>query len=218
VSEHDIFKVNPRMPKKVRLADIVMRDGFQHEEIWIPTEAKIYYLQELAFAGVKRLEVTNLGSPRVMPQFKDADEVLKTLIPNEIEVREKSGLWFLLRIMPYRTIENVIDGVVITFLDITGQKRVQNELNDALNYSEGILNTIRESLVVLDADLRIISANHSFYRTFQVSSQESVGSLIFDLGNRHQRPAMGAGLDQLEFPRFLGRIGILGRRKQRPDA
>ena len=77
MSEHDIFKVHPRMPKKVRLGDITTRDGFQHEEHWIPTEAKIYYFQELALAGVKRLEITNLGNPRIMPQFKDAEEVLK---------------------------------------------------------------------------------------------------------------------------------------------
>jgi hydroxymethylglutaryl-CoA lyase len=77
MSEHDIFKVHPRMPKKVRLGDITVRDGFQHEENWIPTDAKIYYLQELAMAGVKRMEVTNLGNPRIMPQFKDAEEVLK---------------------------------------------------------------------------------------------------------------------------------------------
>jgi len=77
MSEYDIFKVNPRMPKKVRLGDITIRDGFQHEEEWIPTEAKIYYLQELAFAGVKRMEVTNLGNPRIMPQFKDAEKALK---------------------------------------------------------------------------------------------------------------------------------------------
>jgi len=77
MSEYDIFKLTSRMPKQVRLADITVRDGFQHEEIWIPTEAKVYYLQELAFAGVKRMEVTNLGSARVLPQFKDAEEVLK---------------------------------------------------------------------------------------------------------------------------------------------
>ena len=72
MTEYDIFKVHPRMPKKVRLADITVRDGFQHEETWIPTDAKIYYLQELAFAGVRRMEATNLGNPRVMPQFRDA--------------------------------------------------------------------------------------------------------------------------------------------------
>jgi len=87
MSEYDVFKVNQRMPKKVRLADIVMRDGFQHEEAWIPSEAKIYYLQELAFAGVKRLEVTNLGNPRVMPQFKDAEAVLKGIRDNIFEKR-----------------------------------------------------------------------------------------------------------------------------------
>ena len=87
MSQHDIFRVNPRMPKKIRLAEITMRDGIQHEEVWIPTEAKIYYLQELAFAGVKRLEVTNLGSPRVMPQFKDAEEVFKGIREDIFEKR-----------------------------------------------------------------------------------------------------------------------------------
>ncbi len=77
MSRYDMFEDYPKMPKKVRLGDITVRDGFQHEEIWIPTEAKIYYLQELAFAGVRRLEATNLGNARVMPQFRDAEEVLK---------------------------------------------------------------------------------------------------------------------------------------------
>ncbi|MFO7785743.1 MAG: hypothetical protein R6V25_14020 [Desulfatiglandales bacterium] len=77
MSEHDLFKVFPRMPKKVRLGDITVRDGFQHEEVFIPTDAKIYYLQELAFAGVKRIEATNLGNPRIMPQFRDAEDVLR---------------------------------------------------------------------------------------------------------------------------------------------
>ena len=79
MSEHDLFKVFPRMPKKVRLGDITVRDGFQHEEVFIPTDAKIYYLQELAFAGVRRIEATNLGNPRIMPQFRDAEEVLRGL-------------------------------------------------------------------------------------------------------------------------------------------
>ncbi len=77
MSKYDFFEVHPNMPKKVRLADITVRDGFQHEESWIPTDAKLYYLQELAFAGVKRMEATNLGNPRILPQFKDAEDVLK---------------------------------------------------------------------------------------------------------------------------------------------
>ncbi|MCJ7596145.1 MAG: pyruvate carboxyltransferase, partial [Desulfobacterales bacterium] len=93
MSKYDMFKVHPKMPGKVRLGDITVRDGFQHEESWIPTEAKIYYLQELALAGVKRLEATNLGNPRVMPQFKDAEEVLKG-IRDEVFVKRlaKKGI------------------------------------------------------------------------------------------------------------------------------
>ena len=95
MTEYDIFKVHPRMPKKVRLGDITVRDGFQHEEVWIPTEAKIYYAQELAFAGVKRIEVTNLGNPRVMPQFKDAEAVLKGIHDDIFKQRlRKRGIYF----------------------------------------------------------------------------------------------------------------------------
>lgn len=65
------------LPKRVDLADITVRDGFQHEERWIPTEAKLWVLEELILAGYRRLEVTNLGNPKGMPQFRDADELLK---------------------------------------------------------------------------------------------------------------------------------------------
>jgi hydroxymethylglutaryl-CoA lyase len=64
-------------PKKVRLADISIREGLQHEEHFVPTDAKVYYLEESILAGFKRLEVTNLGNPAFMPQFRDAEELLK---------------------------------------------------------------------------------------------------------------------------------------------
>jgi hydroxymethylglutaryl-CoA lyase len=68
-----------KYPKKVRLGDITVRDGFQHEENFIRTEAKLFYLEELILCGFKRLEVTNFGNPKGMPQFKDADELMKQL-------------------------------------------------------------------------------------------------------------------------------------------
>ncbi len=77
MSNNNLFDVFQRMPKKVNIGDITIRDGLQHEEQFIPTRAKLFYLQELAFAGVKRMEVTNLGNPRNMPQFEDAEELLK---------------------------------------------------------------------------------------------------------------------------------------------
>ncbi len=66
-------------PGKVQINDITVRDGFQHEEIWIPTEAKLYYLEELLLCGIRHVEVTNFGNPAAMPQFKDADELLRKL-------------------------------------------------------------------------------------------------------------------------------------------
>ncbi len=74
-------------PKKVSIGDITVRDGFQHEEKFIPTEAKIWLAEQLILAGFKKIEVTNFGNPKGMPQFKDADEVMKG-IKNSKKVKE----------------------------------------------------------------------------------------------------------------------------------
>ncbi|NOZ34136.1 MAG: pyruvate carboxyltransferase [Chlorobi bacterium] len=66
-------------PKKVELGDITIRDGFQHEEKFIPTEAKLWLAEELVLAGYKKIEVTNFGNPKGMPQFKDADILMKSI-------------------------------------------------------------------------------------------------------------------------------------------
>lgn len=66
-------------PKKVEIGEITVRDGFQHEEKFIPTRAKLWVLEELILAGFKRLEVTNFGNPRAMPQFADAEELFKLI-------------------------------------------------------------------------------------------------------------------------------------------
>jgi len=64
-------------PKKVVLADLTVREGFQHEEKTIPLRAKLWVVEQLVLAGFKRLEVTNLGTPVGMPQFADADQLLQ---------------------------------------------------------------------------------------------------------------------------------------------
>ncbi len=79
MTEYDYWKIFPRMPKKVTIGDITVRDGFQHLERFISTAAKITYLEELIFAGCRNIEVTNLGNPRSMPQFSDAEELLAHL-------------------------------------------------------------------------------------------------------------------------------------------
>ena len=75
MAEYDYWKIFPRMPRKVTIGDITIRDGFQHEERFISTAAKKFYLDELIFAGCRYIEVTNLGNAFLMPQFKDAEEL-----------------------------------------------------------------------------------------------------------------------------------------------
>lgn len=66
-------------PKKVTIGDITVRDGFQHEEKFIPTEAKLWLTEELMLCGFKHIEITNFGNPKGMPQFRDADELFKLI-------------------------------------------------------------------------------------------------------------------------------------------
>ncbi len=66
-------------PKKVTIGDITVRDGFQHEEKFIPTDAKVWVAEQLILSGFKHIEVSNFGNPVGMPQFKDADELFKRL-------------------------------------------------------------------------------------------------------------------------------------------
>ena len=93
MSEHDYWKIFPRMPKKVTLGDITIRDGFQHLEKFISTRAKIFYAEELIFAGCRNIEVTNLGNAYLMPQFADAEEVLAHLRSDRFKKRcERKGI------------------------------------------------------------------------------------------------------------------------------
>jgi len=113
----------------------------------------------------------------------EAKLVLGDLVVREQEAVTKDNKAFLIRLRPYRTVANVIDGVVITFQDITGRKRMEKELRRQISLAEGIVNTIREPLLVLDASLRVVSANPAFYATFRVSEKQTQGKFIYDLGN-----------------------------------
>ena len=79
MTEYDYWKVFPRMPKKITLGDITVRDGFQHLEKFISTRAKICYAVEMIFAGCRNIEVTNLGNPYLIPKFSDAEQFLALL-------------------------------------------------------------------------------------------------------------------------------------------
>jgi len=73
-----------KYPAKVVLGDITVRDGLQHEQKTIPTQAKLWLVEQLVLAGLKRLEVTNLGNPKAMPQFADADRLLQEIYSSKL--------------------------------------------------------------------------------------------------------------------------------------
>ncbi|MCC5598709.1 chemotaxis protein CheB [Nostoc favosum] len=110
-------------------------------------------------------------------------EVLDTLSIKELEVQTLGGHWYNLRIRPYRTTENQIDGIVLVLIDIDGLKRSAATLEEARDYAEAIVETVQVPLIVLDSDFRVNKANRSFYETFQVSPSDTTQSLIFELGN-----------------------------------
>jgi len=75
--------------------------------------------------------ITDLASDLLYPELvTDAQEVLRTLVFSERSIATQDGRWFTVRIMPYRTMDNRIDGVVITFADITAAKKIEAELRE----------------------------------------------------------------------------------------
>lgn len=123
---------------------------------------------------------TNLNLPDLEPLIL---EVLETLNGKEIEVQTLAGVWYTLRIRPYRTTENRIDGVVIVLLDIDALKRSAATIAAARNYAEAIVETVQVPLLVIESDLRVNTANRAFCDTFQVSELETAHATIFELGN-----------------------------------
>jgi two-component system, chemotaxis family, CheB/CheR fusion protein len=137
--------------------------------------------------------------------------VLETLAPFEDDVRTKDGHWYRMRIMVYRTAENVIEGAVVTFVNIDAQKQAQAEIEEMSQrelqaerrFCRSIVDTVRESLLVLDKDYRIVSANRSFYETFKLAAEETEGRTLFKLGEGQW--------DIPELRRLLDRISAEGK-------
>lgn len=123
---------------------------------------------------------SNFESEALLIQAKS---VLETLIPFEQEVQTTNGTWYLLRIQPYRTLDNVIEGIVLTFTDISKRVEAENAVRLARDLAESVVDTIDEPLLVMDDEFKVISANRSFYQFFQVALSDTVGRKIYDLGN-----------------------------------
>ncbi|MBS1226964.1 MAG: SAM-dependent methyltransferase [Proteobacteria bacterium] len=137
-----------------------------------------------------RLAATDIGRPLadIKSQLigddllERARAVLDTLVPWESELQSASGTRFLARVQPYRTLDNFIGGVVLTFTDIS-QRVEALAAQVARELAEAIVDSVREPLLVLDSGLQVVSASRSFYQCFAVSPSETLGRAIYDLGD-----------------------------------
>ncbi len=108
-------------------------------------------------------------------------DVIENLSTKEEDVQGADGCWYSMRIRPVRTADQRIVGAVLTLLDVTAHRVA---LRDAQVLAEQIVATIREPLVILDADLRVVSANPAFYKTFQVTTADTENRMLYGLGSR----------------------------------
>jgi two-component system CheB/CheR fusion protein len=129
-----------------------------------------------------------IGELKLGIQVEDLEQkilgVIETLLPLDQEVQAHDGRWYSMRIRPYRRADNKIDGAVLVLVDISERRQAMQAVAEARAHAEGIVDTVHEPLVVLDADLRVVSAGRSFYRTFKVEPEQTEGRLFCELGDR----------------------------------
>lgn len=113
---------------------------------------------------------------------RQIQEVIDTLALRELEVTDRVGRWWQLRIRPYRTSDNRIDGAVVSLVDIDQLKKTSVSADKARLYAESVLATIRESILVLAGDMRVRSANAAFHRAFGMMPEDVMGRSIYELG------------------------------------
>jgi two-component system CheB/CheR fusion protein len=143
-----------------------------------------------AAAGMLNLIPTDLGRPisdirtnAIIPNFEEMVlDVINTLTVKEMDVQDVAGRWYSLRIRPYRTVDSRIDGVLMTMVDITDIKLSLERIREAYDYANDIVETVREPLLILDAGLKVITANRSFYEAFLVRPEETEDRHIYELG------------------------------------
>jgi two-component system, chemotaxis family, CheB/CheR fusion protein len=165
--------------------------------------------------------------------LRDARAVLATSAPLSRELVADNGAWYSHRALPYRAGADRPEGVILTFSDISDMKIAERRIQAASAYSDSIIDTVRQPLVVLDEALDVISANRSFYRMFALTAANTVGKQLDAAGDGHLAgsPLRGfldlvaAGEDEIEeheieitLPSTGRRALLLNARKVREEA
>jgi len=114
----------------------------------------------------------------------EAQQVLDTLVPVERDVRCADGGWFMARLLPYRTTDNAIRGVVMTFTDVRRRMEAEAAARAGRELAERIVDTVREPLLVLDGALHAVFASRAFHETFGTTPETIAGRQVYELAGR----------------------------------
>ena len=125
--------------------------------------------------------ITDLSSSLVYPGLVgDVQEVLRTLIFAEREIASRDGRWFTVRIMPYRTLEDMIDGVVMTFTDVTVSRTLEMKLRETLTLYQAPFEKIGEGVMFQNSRGDITFMNVTAERILGVSRERMLERLPTD--------------------------------------
>ena len=118
---------------------------------------------------------------------KDLEQIISAVIntpaTKELQIQDLAGRWYSLTIRPYKTLDKRIDGALLAIVDINELKLNALLLEEARDYAQAIVETVREPLVILSEDMRVMTANQSFYQTFGMTPDETKDELLCNLGN-----------------------------------
>ncbi len=125
---------------------------------------------------------TDQVSDLIYPEMaEDAKEVLRTLVFIEKQIPGKNGKWFSIRLMPYRTFDDRIDGLVITFIDISQLKRVEEHCRETMQIQSLLLNTSTDVILKLSTDWKIIEFNPEAVKFFGVKHENAINQDFFQM-------------------------------------
>jgi two-component system CheB/CheR fusion protein len=123
---------------------------------------------------------------------EDIQNVLNSLIPVEKEIQTKDQSWYLLRIIPYRTLDNVIDGTVVNFIDITTTKNAQTIINQfaTLKRLTAVVLDANDAIMMLNMDGQILAWNPAATRMYGYSEDEALTMNVYALIPDDQKEQM----------------------------
>jgi two-component system CheB/CheR fusion protein len=108
----------------------------------------------------------------------DARTVLRHLASSEREVRSRSGNWYLMRVRPYRTVENKIDGAVVTFVDISERRRSEDALRSSEARMRAVIDGVADAIVTIDESGAVRSLNKATVKMFGYAPDELIGRSV----------------------------------------